>query len=97
MIANPTVSAFRYDPYDKKFTREIYDHAEMREVRAEAVGRARKSLVGSAGNPAGELEDGKGSGAWAVVLGTLGRQGSVSVLNVSPSSSFNPSRALRRC
>jgi 2-(3-amino-3-carboxypropyl)histidine synthase len=83
MIANPTVPAFRYDPYDKKFTREIYDHAEMREVRAEAVGRARKSLVGSAANPGGEAEEGKGSGAWAVVLGTLGRQGSVSVLNVS--------------
>lgn len=95
MIANPTVPAFRYDPYDKKFTRETYDHQEMREVRAEAVGRARKTLVGSGGG--GEAEEGKGSGAWAVVLGTLGRQGSVSVLNVSPSSSFNPSRALRRC
>lgn len=83
MIANPTVPAFRYDPYDKKFTREVYDHAEMREVRAEAVGRARKSLVGSSTNPSGEVEEGKGSGAWAVVLGTLGRQGSISVLNVS--------------
>ena len=71
MIANPTVPAFRYDPYSKKFTRETYDHQEMRRVRGDAVRVARQGL----------LE--KGSGSWAVVLGTLGRQGSLSVLRVS--------------
>ena len=84
MIANPTVPAFRYDPYDKKFTREVYDHGEMRSVRAQAVGDARKSLVGVGAG--GEEKDGEGRGAWAVVLGTLGRQGNLSVLNVSISS-----------
>ncbi|WWC65165.1 diphthamide biosynthesis protein 1 [Kwoniella dejecticola CBS 10117] len=68
MIANPTVPAFRYDPYSKKFTRETYEHTEMRGIRGEAVKTARKGLVE------------KGSGSWAVLLGTLGRQGSLSVL-----------------
>ena len=71
MIANPTVPAFRYDPYSKKFTRETYDHQEMRTVRGNAVRAARQGLLD------------KGSGSWAVVLGTLGRQGSLSVLRVS--------------
>jgi len=88
MIANPTVPAFRYDPYDKKFTREVYDHGEMRSVRAQAVGDARKSLVGVGAG--GEEKDGEGRGAWAVVLGTLGRQGNLSVLNVSFASRSLP-------
>ena len=71
MIANPTVPAFRYDPYSKKFTRETYEHREMKTIRGDAVKSARKGL-----------EDG-GSGNWAVTLGTLGRQGSLSVLKVS--------------
>ncbi|KPV78283.1 uncharacterized protein RHOBADRAFT_32925 [Rhodotorula graminis WP1] len=62
MIQNPLVPAFRYDPYTKRLTRELYDHAEMREVRGQAVARARDSL------------------SWAVVLGTLGRQGNLRVL-----------------
>ena len=45
MIANPTVPAFRYDPYSKKFTRERYDHVEMRTVRDEAVQTARRSIA----------------------------------------------------
>lgn len=68
MIANPTVPAFRYDPYSKKFTRETYEHTEMRAVRGDAVRKAREGLQRG------------GSGSWAVVLGTLGRQGSLSVL-----------------
>lgn len=71
MIANPTVSAFRYDPYSKKFTRETYEHKEMKTVRGEAVKAARKGLEGG------------GAGNWAVTLGTLGRQGSLSVLKAS--------------
>ncbi|KAG9093192.1 Diphthamide biosynthesis protein 1 [Ceratobasidium sp. UAMH 11750] len=63
MIANPAVPAFRYDPYSKKITRERYDHAEMRAVRAQAVRCASASI---------------GQGArWGVILGTLGRQGSL--------------------
>ncbi|KAI5894089.1 uncharacterized protein SCHCODRAFT_02576699 [Schizophyllum commune H4-8] len=50
MIANPSVPAFRYDPYSKKLTRERYDHAEMQRIREDAVRTARKSIpVGRAG------------------------------------------------
>jgi diphthamide biosynthesis enzyme Dph1/Dph2-like protein len=41
MIANPTVPAFRYDPYQRVLTREEYDHAEMRAVRRRMVETAR--------------------------------------------------------
>jgi 2-(3-amino-3-carboxypropyl)histidine synthase len=81
MIANPTVPAFRYDPYSKKFTRETYEHTEMKTVRGDAVRAARKGLSE------------KGAGSWAVLLGTLGRQGSLSVLRVSSSVESLPDRA----
>ncbi|KAL1409879.1 Diphthamide biosynthesis protein 1 [Vanrija albida] len=68
MIANPSVPAFRFDPYSKKFTREYYEHDEMRSVRADAVRVARRNL----------LE--RGADSWAILLGTLGRQGSLSVM-----------------
>lgn len=90
MIANPTVPAFRYDPYSKKFTRETYEHQEMRMVRGDAVRKARQTLVerpdGTASVDGVHREPGAGS--WAVVLGTLGRQGSLSVLKVSISSLY---------
>ncbi|KAK7470893.1 Diphthamide biosynthesis protein 1 [Stygiomarasmius scandens] len=66
MIANPTIPAFRYDPYSKKLTREKYDHIEMRSVRRDAVRKAQKSITGP----------GEDKPLWGVVLGTLGRQGS---------------------
>ncbi|KAF8897304.1 Diphthamide synthesis [Infundibulicybe gibba] len=72
MIANPTVPAFRYDPYSKKFTRERYDHREMQAVRDDAVQTARKSI--SAYGVEGEAVI--PTPPWGVVLGTLGRQGS---------------------
>ncbi|GAA5969251.1 hypothetical protein JCM11641_007528 [Rhodosporidiobolus odoratus] len=73
MIANPSVPAFRYDPYTKRLTRELYDHEEMRQVRGQAVATARDSLT--VAPKEGERKD-----AWAVVLGTLGRQGNLRVL-----------------
>nr|VWO95204.1 Peptidyl-prolyl cis-trans isomerase (PPIase) (EC [Ganoderma boninense] len=45
MIANPTVPAFRYDPYSKKLTRERYNHVEMRTIRDDAVQTARRSIA----------------------------------------------------
>jgi 2-(3-amino-3-carboxypropyl)histidine synthase len=42
MIHNPELPAFRYDPYDKKFTRERYDHAEMYSLRKHAIATATK-------------------------------------------------------
>jgi 2-(3-amino-3-carboxypropyl)histidine synthase len=71
MIANPSVPAFRYDPYEKRLTSEGYAHAEMTRMRAEAVDVARDSLRHKGAD-----------GTWAVILGTLGRQGSLTVLKV---------------
>jgi 2-(3-amino-3-carboxypropyl)histidine synthase len=104
MIANPSTPAFRYDPYDKKFTREGYEHEEMRELRGKAVRQARRnvgldrSLKEATQNSAKTSQlDGDaqiesllggsdGASGWSVVLGTLGRQGSLSVLKVSCSA-----------
>lgn len=41
MIANPTIDAFKYDPYEKKFTQEFYDHKQMRFNRKAAIETAR--------------------------------------------------------
>lgn len=40
MIANPTMEAFKYDPYEKKFTKEEYGHVQMRKNRKNAIDRA---------------------------------------------------------
>ncbi|XP_046963897.1 2-(3-amino-3-carboxypropyl)histidine synthase subunit 1 [Vanessa cardui] len=37
MIANPNIPAYKYDPYDKKFTSETYDHQLMQENRKNHV------------------------------------------------------------
>ena len=72
MIANPSLPAYRYDPYSKRLTQEMYDHNEMRRMRADSIMQARRSL-----QLPGERAC---NGNWAVILGTLGRQGSLSVL-----------------
>jgi 2-(3-amino-3-carboxypropyl)histidine synthase len=80
MIANPTVPAFRYDPYSKKLTRERYNHKEMRAVRHEAVQAARRSISAFSSAPPQNHElvhpSKEEPPLWGVVLGTLGRQGS---------------------
>lgn len=82
MIANPSVPAFRYDPYSKKLTRERYDHQEMRTTRGDAVTKARKSIDEIA-RKAPALDDLEGEPpAWGVILGTLGRQGNFRQLQV---------------
>lgn len=82
MIANPSVPAFRYDPYSKKLTRERYDHQEMRATRRDAVTAARKSIdeITHRASASDDLE-GEPS-AWGVILGTLGRQGNFRQLQV---------------
>ncbi|GLC65677.1 hypothetical protein PLESTF_000328000 [Pleodorina starrii] len=60
MIANPSIPAYRYDPYGRVFTRERYDHAGMRAVRRRAIEAARTAkrwgvvlgTLGRQGNPA---------------------------------------------
>ncbi|KAG8973925.1 Diphthamide biosynthesis protein 1, partial [Tulasnella sp. 427] len=79
MIANPTVPAFRYDPYSKKLTRERYDHEEMRSIRMSAIRTARASINESESQTIarrkGEDDLAPEKPLWGVVLGTLGRQG----------------------
>jgi 2-(3-amino-3-carboxypropyl)histidine synthase len=78
MIANPSIPAFRYDPYSKKLTRERYNHREMRTTRSDAVQVARKSIDTRASTSLNAYE----GPLWGVVLGTLGRQGSFKQLQV---------------
>ncbi|KAH8874102.1 2-(3-amino-3-carboxypropyl)histidine synthase subunit 1 [Schistosoma japonicum] len=60
MISNPLLAAYRYDPYDKSFTREFYDHKEMRKRRKEAIDMAKNAAnfgiilgtLGKQGSPA---------------------------------------------
>ena len=83
MIANPAVPAFRYDPYSKKLTRERYNHAEMQEVRHDAVTTARKSVKAiTRDESSGPIQMDSGAPLWGVILGTLGRQGSLKQLQV---------------
>jgi 2-(3-amino-3-carboxypropyl)histidine synthase len=87
MIANPTVPAFRYDPYSKKLTRERYDHGEMRTVRDQAVQDARKSIEAFSRDSSIVVREKDASEEtepppWGVILGTLGRQGSFKQLQV---------------
>lgn len=44
MISNPLLAAYRYDPYNKSFTREYYDHKVMRKHRKKAVDTARNAV-----------------------------------------------------
>lgn len=41
MISNPKLKAYRYDPYEKKFTEEFYDHTVMRETRHAAIAKSK--------------------------------------------------------
>ncbi|XP_062516867.1 2-(3-amino-3-carboxypropyl)histidine synthase subunit 1-like [Corticium candelabrum] len=59
MISNPSVPAFKYDPYSKIFSREYYDHETMIGVRQAMIERASKAkrfglilgTLGRQGNP----------------------------------------------
>ncbi|KEY66984.1 hypothetical protein S7711_05104 [Stachybotrys chartarum IBT 7711] len=59
MIHNPSIPAYRYDPYSRKLTRETYGHDEMQSVRRSAISTARKARkwglilgsLGRQGNP----------------------------------------------
>lgn len=59
MIHNPTIPAYRYDPYSRKLTRESYDHVEMHTLRRSAISTAKKATkwglilgsLGRQGNP----------------------------------------------
>ena len=82
MIANPSVPAFRYDPYSKKLTRERYNHKEMRTARSDAVTAARRSIDDIVHKASAVDTSASEASAWGVVLGTLGRQGNFKQLQV---------------
>jgi len=59
MIANPSINAYRYDPYSKVFSREYYDHDLMKKNRKGAIEKAMEAetwglilgTLGRQGNP----------------------------------------------
>lgn len=59
MIHNPSLPAYRYDPYSRKLTRETYDHEEMHDLRRQAIRSAKGAKkwglilgsLGRQGNP----------------------------------------------
>ncbi|KAF8453485.1 putative diphthamide biosynthesis protein [Terfezia claveryi] len=59
MIHNPTLPAYRYDPYSRKLTSESYNHREMHTLRRSAITAARGArkwglilgTLGRQGNP----------------------------------------------
>lgn len=59
MIHNPSLPAYRYDPYSRKMTREKYEHDEMYNLRRQAIRSARAAKkwglilgsLGRQGNP----------------------------------------------
>lgn len=60
MIANPTLPAYRYNPYDRVLTEEAYDTPHMRQVRRGEIDKAKPAkrwgvvlgTLGRQGNPA---------------------------------------------
>lgn len=65
MIANPRVDAYRYDPYSRKLTHEVYEFEQMYQQRYSAIDIAIRTM--------------RNGGTFGFVLGTLGRQGSEKV------------------
>jgi len=63
MIRNPDFTFYQYNPYDKRFTHEVYEVALMHSIRKAEVDKARSAHF------------------WGIILGTLGRQGSSSILH----------------
>jgi len=59
MIANPSIPAYRYDPYSRRLTREEYSYDEMLDSRSSAISQAKKAkkwglilgALGRQGNP----------------------------------------------
>ncbi|KAJ5325439.1 Diphthamide synthesis eukaryotic DPH1/archaeal DPH2 [Penicillium brevicompactum] len=59
MIHNPSIPAYRYDPYSRTLTRESYEHEEMHTIRRDAIATAKSARkwgiilgsLGRQGNP----------------------------------------------
>jgi 2-(3-amino-3-carboxypropyl)histidine synthase len=58
MIANPDCRAYKYDPYNKEFTQEFYEHDQMKTNRKAAINTATKAsrfglILGTLGRQVG--------------------------------------------
>ncbi|QKX59912.1 uncharacterized protein TRUGW13939_07054 [Talaromyces rugulosus] len=59
MIHNPSIPAYRYDPYSRVLSRETYEHEEMHDLRRDAIKSAKSAkkwgiilgALGRQGNP----------------------------------------------
>lgn len=80
MISNPDVPAYRYDPYSKALTIERYHTSKMHDIRQKAIARA--AMIAPVQSTSGETVSLTGVlPKVGIILGTLGRQGSTSVLS----------------
>ena len=76
MISNPLISRFyRYDPYPKTLTEESYDHTKMKNLRYEAIEKARRKIQAKKQ----QQQNGRPA-VFGIILGTLGRQGNPALL-----------------
>ncbi len=94
MIANPSVPAFRYDPYSKKLTRERYNHAEMRAARGDAVIAARKSIDGITHRALVVDTLAGDAPSWGIVLGTLHHETDDAISHTYTLRSYPPLRVI---
>jgi len=69
MIANERVTAYKYDPYSKIFSREYYEFEQMKSNRQKQIERS--SIPANSKKP---------TVAYGLILSTLGRQGSPKIL-----------------
>jgi 2-(3-amino-3-carboxypropyl)histidine synthase len=88
MISNPELPAYRYDPYSKSLTVEKYHTTKMHQLRQAAIARASAIAVppvdSSVASPSSDTLSKATSPLppkVGIILGTLGRQGSTSVLS----------------
>jgi len=70
MIANETIEAYKYDPYNKIFSREYYEFDKMKSNRKAQI---EKSVSAS--------KSSTNSTTYGLILSTLGRQGSPKILD----------------
>ena len=83
LIASPTLRkhTYRYDPYTRRLTHESYEHTEMHSLRRTAI-RAARSTLNAPRPPHTPSPAPPPPCTWALILGTLGRQGNPHTLSL---------------
>ncbi len=87
MLANPRLPAYHYNPYNKKITKESYDHQRMRATRAKAIEEAKSAtrfglILGKVKIFACVFFSERFNLSFFYQIGTLGRQGSPPVVRM---------------